>query len=75
MLARSLGAHHYVDSQTADVAAELAKLDAKYIHAPWTAPDWVLAKAGVVLGKTYPKPIVDHDFARKRALEAFKGLN
>jgi deoxyribodipyrimidine photolyase len=28
----------------------------------------------VKLGATYPKPIVDHDTARKRALAAFKGL-
>ena len=27
--------------------------------------------AGVVLGKTYPQPIVDHAFARARALKAF----
>jgi len=26
---------------------------------------------GVALGKTYPRPIVDHEWARKRALEAF----
>jgi deoxyribodipyrimidine photo-lyase len=53
--------------------AELARLDAKYIHAPWQAPKAVLAEAGVVLGKTYPQPIVEHAFARKRALEAFAG--
>ncbi len=53
---------------------ELARLDSKYIHAPWTAPAAVLDKAGVTLGQTYPEPIVDHDFARKRALQAFKGL-
>jgi deoxyribodipyrimidine photo-lyase len=53
---------------------ELAKLDAKYIHAPWTAPSDALARAGVKLGATYPNPIVDHDTARKRALAAFKGL-
>lgn len=53
---------------------ELARLDARYIHAPWTAPEAALAKAGVKLGDTYPGPIVDHDTARHRALEAFKGL-
>ena len=53
---------------------ELAKLPAKYIHAPWTAPDSVLAQAGIRLGTTYPKPIVDHSEARDRALAAFKGL-
>ena len=30
-----------------------------------------LARAGIVLGKTYPKPIVDHAAARSRALAAF----
>jgi len=53
---------------------ELDKLDAKYIHAPWTAPTEALAKAGVTLGDTYPHPIVDHQAARDRALDAFKRL-
>jgi deoxyribodipyrimidine photo-lyase len=50
---------------------ELAGLPAPHIHAPWRAPAVALADAGVVLGKTYPKPIVDHDGARVRALAAF----
>lgn len=53
---------------------ELADLPKKYIHAPWTAPDSALEKAGVKLGETYPEPIVDHSEARDRALAAFKGL-
>jgi deoxyribodipyrimidine photo-lyase len=53
---------------------ELAGLDARYIHAPWTAPDAALESAGVKLGETYPKPIVDHQAARERALDAFKRL-
>ncbi|MCA0450578.1 MAG: DNA photolyase family protein [Proteobacteria bacterium] len=53
---------------------ELAKLPTKYLFAPWEAPDAVLAQAGVVLGKTYPKPIVDHGEARTRALAAFQSL-
>jgi len=51
---------------------ELAKLAPKWIHRPWDAPADALASAGVTLGKTYPQPIVDHDFARKRALETYK---
>jgi len=51
---------------------ELMKLPKKYIHQPWTAPKHVLAQAGVELGKTYPKPIVDHKQARERALAAYK---
>jgi deoxyribodipyrimidine photo-lyase len=31
----------------------------------------VLEAAGVRLGETYPAPVVDHDFARARALEAY----
>jgi deoxyribodipyrimidine photo-lyase len=50
---------------------ELATLDAKFIHRPWEAPATVLRAAGVALGETYPRPIVDHAFARKRALEAY----
>lgn len=53
---------------------ELARLPTAYIHAPWTAPPLVLKEAGVRLGDTYPKPIVDHSEARVRALDAFKTL-
>jgi deoxyribodipyrimidine photo-lyase len=49
---------------------ELAALDDAVIHAPWTAPPEALQKAGVSLGETYPSPIVDHQFARARALAA-----
>ena len=47
---------------------ELARLPDRYLHAPWTAPAQVLADAGVVLGTTYPKPIVDHATAREQFL-------
>lgn len=50
---------------------ELAKMPDKYIHKPWDAPEDILRKAGVELGKTYPKPVVDHAAARERALAAF----
>jgi deoxyribodipyrimidine photo-lyase len=53
---------------------ELAKLPAKYIHRPWEAPPLLLAEADVRLGKNYPNPMVDHAFARARALAAFKTL-
>jgi deoxyribodipyrimidine photo-lyase len=51
---------------------ELASLPAKHIHAPWKAPTAVLAAAGVRLDANYPRPIVDHDFARKRFLDTAK---
>jgi deoxyribodipyrimidine photo-lyase len=53
---------------------ELAKLERRYIHKPFEAPDPVLQAAGVELGKTYPKPIVDHGFARDRALAAYRAI-
>ena len=49
---------------------ELANLPDTWIHEPWMAPDEALRKAGVTLGATYPKPIVDHGRARDRALAA-----
>lgn len=53
---------------------ELAKLPEKWIHKPWETPELILRGASIELGKTYPKPIVDHASARERALEAFKNL-
>lgn len=53
---------------------ELATMPKEYIHRPWEAPPLILNAAGVELGTTYPKPIVDHAQARDRALEAFKEL-
>ncbi|HEY1612850.1 MAG TPA: deoxyribodipyrimidine photo-lyase [Rhizomicrobium sp.] len=53
---------------------ELAGLPAKLLHAPWTGSTVELALAGVVLGKTYPHPIVDHASARAKALSAYREL-
>jgi deoxyribodipyrimidine photo-lyase len=53
---------------------ELGKLDARWIHRPWEAPADVLRAAGVRLGDTYPRPIVDHAEGRARALAAFEAL-
>ena len=51
---------------------ELAGVPARYIHAPWEAPGAVLEAAGVTLGKTYPRPVVDHAEARSLFLETAK---
>ena len=53
---------------------ELAKLPDKFIHNPWDAPDDVLKQAGIRLGEHYPKPMVDLQITRVRALTAFKSL-
>jgi len=44
----------------------LKKYPEKYIYEPWTAPKDIQQKCGCVIGKDYPKPIVDHDSARKQ---------
>ncbi|MDE1158584.1 MAG: deoxyribodipyrimidine photo-lyase [Neorhizobium sp.] len=53
---------------------ELQKLERKHIHRPFEAPAHVLEKAGITLGVTYPRPVIDHGFARDRALAAYKAL-
>jgi deoxyribodipyrimidine photo-lyase len=50
---------------------ELARLESPAIHSPWKASREALARAGVRLVETYPRPIVDHASARTRALKAF----
>ncbi|MFG1478129.1 deoxyribodipyrimidine photo-lyase [Xanthobacter sp. V4C-4] len=51
---------------------ELARLPAALIHKPWTADAATLRAAGISLGTTYPRPLVDHAAARDRALRALK---
>lgn len=51
---------------------ELAKLPNDLIHCPWDAEPLILKQAGITLGKTYPRPIVDHKAARAKALTAFQ---
>ena len=50
---------------------QLAGLPDAALHAPWAAKPLELQAAGVVLGSTYPHPIVDHDEARKRTLQRY----
>jgi deoxyribodipyrimidine photo-lyase len=50
---------------------ELAALDFASIHAPFELGPLELASAGVILGETYPHPIVDHASARERAMAAY----
>ena len=50
---------------------ELKELPSKLIHQPWRATPIELASAGITLGKTYPRPIVDHAEGRERALAAY----
>ena len=47
---------------------QLAGLGPKAIHAPWLAKPLEMTAAGLVLGRDYPPPIVDHARARARTL-------
>jgi deoxyribodipyrimidine photo-lyase len=53
---------------------ELVRLPAPLVHSPWKATQDQCAAAGLRLGETYPRPIVDHDEARRRALSTWKEL-
>ena len=53
---------------------ELRGVPDRWLHVPWTAPPEVLRDAGVSLGADYPHPIVDHEFARRRALDALASV-
>jgi deoxyribodipyrimidine photo-lyase len=50
---------------------QLAGLSGAAIHAPWLAKPEVLQKAGVVPGRDYPAPVVDHEEARQKTLARF----
>jgi len=53
---------------------ELAALPDRFLHAPWTAPESVRREARVDIGQNYPAPVVDHAFARERALDAYQSI-
>ncbi len=51
---------------------ELAQLSNRWLIRPWEAPARELNDAAVVLGKTYPLPVINHNYARMRALNAYQ---
>ena len=53
---------------------ELARLPDRWIHRPWQAPADVLTGAGVTLGTTYPRPVVDLSLSRRAALAAYTAM-
>lgn len=53
---------------------ELGSVSNKYIHKPWEASKEELKSSSTELGITYPKPIIDHTYARNRALELYSKL-
>ncbi len=53
---------------------ELKRLKGDAIHAPFKAPANALEHAGVVLGETYPWPMVEHEAARAAALAGYEAV-
>jgi deoxyribodipyrimidine photo-lyase len=53
---------------------QLAKLDARAIHAPWELAPLEAEALGFRLGRDYPAPIVDHFEARERALGRYAAV-
>ena len=51
---------------------EISRLPDAWIHKPYDAPANVLSASGVVLGRDYPRPIVDLSASRDRALAAYE---
>lgn len=50
---------------------ELAQVPNQWIHKPWEAPSHVLP---IILGKEYPYPLVEHNLARRVALEQYQKI-
>lgn len=54
---------------------ELRRVDNAFIHEPWRMPPLAQQRSGCVIGRDYPAPIVDHQLARQRTLEAYKKIS
>ncbi len=54
---------------------ELKQLPDALIHEPWKAAPGELDRYGLAPDSPYRKPVVDHAFARERALEAYRIMN
>ncbi len=53
---------------------ELSAVPVKYIHAPWRMSEAEQAACGVIIGRDTPKPLVDHDTARRQTLARYSVL-
>jgi deoxyribodipyrimidine photo-lyase len=49
----------------------LRNVPQRYVHEPWLLPPLLQAELGCVIGRDYPAPVVDHAFARQRAIAAY----
>lgn len=51
---------------------ELSEVPTKYIHNPWEMPVDLQKRLRCVIGSDYPIPIIDHTFARQRAIDIYR---
>ncbi len=51
---------------------ELKDVPDKFIHAPWTLPPLEQQARGLLIGRDYPAPVVDHALQRDKALTLYK---
>ena len=51
---------------------EIGNCSDKEIHAPWLIPPLRQQSIGIVIGKDYPKPVVEHAAQRALALDLYK---
>ena len=51
---------------------QLAQFPEEYIYNPWEAPKSLQEASGCIIGKDYPKPIVDHKTASKDNMRKMK---
>ena len=54
---------------------ELAACHEKEIHAPWLMPSLRQQSLGLVIGKDYPAPVVEHSVQREKALSLYKNAS
>jgi deoxyribodipyrimidine photo-lyase len=51
---------------------ELADLPYPYIHQPYKYKDKIKSEFNIDIEKIYPKPLIDHNIQRQKAIELFK---
>jgi len=54
---------------------ELAACHDKEIHAPWLMPPLRQQSLGLIIGKDYPAPVVEHSVQREKALALYKNAS